>query len=294
MQQPLDPDQPQAPAPGWFRDALDARPEVGSTVVDGARIAYRSWGDPGAQDVVLVHGGAAHGRWWDHVAPLLATGRRVVALDLSGHGDSDRRPAYDLDRWSDEVAAVTAAAGIAAPPVVIGHSLGGLVTIRLARRGILPMLGAMIVDSPVGRADEHLTAPEETIFGSTRVYATAADAIARFRPVPRQPMLDYVAAHIASTSVREVDGGWTWKFDMGIFGGLVDLPTTLDGMPCRVVLFAGEHGIVSPRMRRTQTDGAARVATIEVPEAGHAIMLDEPLALVAGIRGVLAGWSQTA
>ena len=57
---------------------------------------------------MLVHGGAAHSGWWDHVAPLL-TWHRVVALDLTGHGDSDRREVYDMRLWAREVVAVAAA-----------------------------------------------------------------------------------------------------------------------------------------------------------------------------------------
>ena len=51
---------------------------------------------------------------------LLAEGWRVVAVDLSGHGDSDRRDRYSLDTWAREVLAVVAEAGTTAASVVIG------------------------------------------------------------------------------------------------------------------------------------------------------------------------------
>ena len=60
--------------PAWFSAALDAAVQEGTTVVDGASIAYRAWGDPDGRSIVLVHGGAAHSRWWDHIAPLLTNG----------------------------------------------------------------------------------------------------------------------------------------------------------------------------------------------------------------------------
>ena len=103
-----------APAepPPWFTAAMNAPVKQARVDVDGTPIAYRAWGDRGDAGIVLVHGGAAHARWWDHIAPLLDGGRRVVALDLSGHGDSGRRDAYSLDQWSMEVLAVAAAAGI--------------------------------------------------------------------------------------------------------------------------------------------------------------------------------------
>src|ERR1700729_2075043 len=98
--------------PAWFSAALAAPVEDGSVDVDGARVRYRAWGDRGARGVVLVHGGAAHARWWDHVGPQLSAGLRVVALDLSGHGDSDWREQYSLGRWAAEVVAVAAEAGV--------------------------------------------------------------------------------------------------------------------------------------------------------------------------------------
>src|SRR5258708_8053838 len=111
--------------PPWFTAAMDAPTEQRAVDVDGATIAYRAWGDRGDVGIVLVHGGAAHARWWDHVAPMLDGGRRVVALDLSGHGDSGRRDAYSLDQWAMEVLSVAAAARIGTPPTVIGHSMAG-------------------------------------------------------------------------------------------------------------------------------------------------------------------------
>jgi pimeloyl-ACP methyl ester carboxylesterase len=62
------------PPPAWFSAALDAAVRDGTTTVDGASIAYRAWGDPDGRSIVLVHGGAAHSRWWDHIAPLLTNG----------------------------------------------------------------------------------------------------------------------------------------------------------------------------------------------------------------------------
>ena len=105
-----------AAPPAWFTAALATPVTQRTTIVDGATIAYRTWGEPGGRGIVLVHGGAAHSCWWDHIGPLLADGRLVVALDLSGHGDSARRESYGLDQWAREVLAVADDAGIATPP----------------------------------------------------------------------------------------------------------------------------------------------------------------------------------
>lgn len=279
--------------PEWFTSALAVEPTVGRVGSAGASIAYRSWGEPGDRNILLIHGGAAHSRWWDHVAPLLATGRRVVALDLSGHGDSDHRQAYSLDIWAQEAHDVASAAGLGDSPYVIGHSLGGLVTLRLASTPGARFGGAIVVDSPIAPpGSRHQDTGESDEFASVRrrIYASEDEAMGRFRPVPAQSSLPYVRDYIARNSLREVDGGWTWKFDPRIFDDRAALPAILTEVHCPVAFFRAEHGLESPRLSES-LEGAG-IALIEIPDAGHAPMLDLPLALVTGIRSVLAEWQR--
>jgi pimeloyl-ACP methyl ester carboxylesterase len=287
---PCDP----AQQPAWFTTAIGTPADQGETVVDGATIAYRAWGERGSTGIVLVHGGAAHARWWDHIAPLLASGHRVVALDLSGHGDSGRRDSYNLDLWAREVLAVADDAGIEAP-IVIGHSMGGFVTLRAASLYGSRMAGAVAIDSPVREiTPEERAAREQRAFGPLRVYPTREAAIARFHPIPDQPALPYVTAHIASTSIRAVAGGWSWKFDPRIFARHQLTPALLTRLDCRVALFRAEHGILSPQMSEVMYDRLGRLApVIEIPAAGHHVMLDQPLALVTGIRTLLSDWDHS-
>src|SRR3954451_20589113 len=134
-------------APSWFTEALAQEPQHRDVVVAGARVAYRVWGPAGAPGVVLVHGGAAHSGWWDHVAPLL-TGHRVAALDLTGHGDSDRRTEYDPLLWAREVVAVAAAADLHRP-VVVGHSMGGWVAVTVGVEHAAEVASVVVIDSPL-------------------------------------------------------------------------------------------------------------------------------------------------
>jgi pimeloyl-ACP methyl ester carboxylesterase len=283
--------------PAWFSAALAAPVQEGAITVDGASIAYRAWGDPDpdGRSIVLVHGGAAHSRWWDHIAPLLTAGWRVVAVDLSGHGDSDRRDRYSLDTWAREVLAVVAEAGSAAASVVIGHSMGGLVTLRLATLAGSQIAGAVAIDSPVrDMAPEDRAARQHRAFGPLRVYPTPEAAVARFRPIPDQPTLAYIADHVAATSIRAAEGGWTWKFDPNVFARDHLTPELLTRLDCRVALFRAEHGLVTPQQGEVLYDRLGRVApVIEIPVAGHHIMLDQPVALVAALRTLLADWDHS-
>lgn len=281
-------------SPQWFREALAAPVDTGKVEVDGAVIRFRAWGTPGSPGLVLVHGGAAHSRWWDHIGPQLAGDRRVVALDLSGHGDSDAREHYSLDQWAHEVVAVAAASGIDGRPVVVGHSMGGLVSFVAAHLHGERLAGVQIIDSPVRqRTPEEEAARRKAAFGPKKVYPTREEALARFRFVPPQDAaVPCVRAHIAETSLTAVDGGWSWKFDPAMFTRTGGETLEIAQPRCPVAYFRAQRGIVPDELMehmRERFGPSAIVAAI--PDAGHHTMIDQPLALVTGIRTVLAAWA---
>lgn len=279
----------QAEAPAWFRAALAEAPLHRSVHVDATRIAYRVWGPATAPGLVLLHGGGAHAGWWDHVAPLLA-GRRVVAVDLAGHGDSGRRESYDLETWARDVLGVVAAEALVRP-VVVGHSLGGWVSYALAARYADRLSGVVSIDSPLN--DE---APSPSRLAERdkplRVYADPADAVATFRTVPPQDVvLPYVRAHLVPASLRPVPGGWSWAFDPRFVGRREPVRALLAAVGCPAVLLRCQHGAVSDAVTaEVRRVAGERLRVVELPAAGHHPMLDQPLALVAALRTLLAVW----
>jgi pimeloyl-ACP methyl ester carboxylesterase len=274
--------------PTWFAAALAQQPERRDVVVAGARIAYRAWGSTGSPGVVLVHGGAAHSGWWDHVAPLL-TGHRVVALDLTGHGDSDRRAEYDPLLWAREVVAVAADAGLDRP-VVVGHSMGGWVAVTVGVEHAAEVGSVVVIDSPLNDQppdEERLRARRRP----HRVYPTQDEAVGHFRTLPPQDVvLPFVRDHVARGSLRPVEGGWTWKFDPDFFGTRLRLRDLLPAVAAPLTLLRCEHGLV-PAAMAIEMAGLTRgpLPVVELPATGHHPMLDQPLALVAVLRTLLAG-----
>ncbi len=296
--------QPAAPAtyhdaPAWYRRAMDV-PHTDETVtVDGADVHYLAWGETGRPGLVFVHGGAAHAHWWTHVAAQFAGVYRVAAIDLTGHGDSDRRDVYSLATWCDEVMAVADAADMAGPPIVIGHSMGGFVTLTTAATHGDRLAGAVVMDSPVTAPDPEMDVRRRHQFRDPKVYPDAATAVSRFRTVPEQDNYEpYVMTHVAATSLHPADGppgSVTWKFDPAIF-----LPNRsaahelLPRVTCRLALFRAEHGLVTPDIGAYMYEQLGRVApVIEIPLAGHHLMLDQPLLVVTALRTLFADWEHS-
>ncbi len=289
-------------APSWFTRAL-AVPFTDEVVdVAGTNVHYLAWGQRGRRGLVFVHGGGAHAHWWSPLAATFADELRVLAIDLSGHGDSGHRDGYALEQWTDEVLAVAQAGGIDGAPVIVGHSMGGFVTIATAALHAAEIAGAIVCDSPVAAPDPEVASYNlKQAFGAPRTYETLDDAVAHFRTVPPQDhYLPYVIDHVARRSLKQVEGGWQWKFDRQVFaqfaGGSmrsVALPY-LDQVTCRLALLRSENGLVTDDIGQSMYERLGRVTPIiEIPEAGHHAMLDEPLILLTALRSLLADWDHS-
>ena len=113
--------------------------------LDGARIHYKSYGK-GREALVMVHGwGCNLGHWRDQI-PDLSKRNRVIALDLLGHGESDKPEiAYTIDHFANAIDAVLRDAKVERA-VVMGHSMGTPVARQFYRKYPQKTLGIIIVD----------------------------------------------------------------------------------------------------------------------------------------------------
>lgn len=113
--------------------------------LDGARIHYKSYGK-GKQALVLVHGwGCRMGHWRDSISDL-AKRNRVIAIDLPGHGESDKpETAYNMDLFANAIDAVMRDAKVD-KAVVAGHSMGTPVARQFYRKYPQKTLAIIIVD----------------------------------------------------------------------------------------------------------------------------------------------------
>jgi len=286
-------------APSWFQQAIAAPHERRVVDVDGCPISYLRWGDVSRPGVVLVHGGAAHAHWWSFLAPLLTAGYHVVAVDLSGHGDSGRRPSYSGETWAGEIMAVGEHAGIRERPILVGHSMGGFVSIVAGAIYGERLAGAVIVDSPVRRPDpETEEGSRGRAFRNPKTYPDLDTALEHFHLIPPQPVVnDYIVDYVARHSLRRVPDGWAWKFDPAIFPRFSprSFHDYLAEVRCRIAIFRGEFSdLVTPEVSEYMSELLGRNAPfVEIPQAYHHLILDQPLAFIAALRAILADWEHS-
>lgn len=115
--------------------------------VDGLRL--RGYAGGAGPPVVLLHGLGGVSSNWVAVVPRLVRTHRVLALDLPGHGGSVRFPRrVGVTAFADAVAGALRAEGIGRA-LVVGHSFGGLVALRLAHRAP-ELVRALLLCAPAG------------------------------------------------------------------------------------------------------------------------------------------------
>ena len=125
--------------------------------VDGVALHADVEGPDDGPVVVFLHGVSGSSATYAWLPPAITRGRRVVRLDLRGHGRSDHAPGtYLIERYGADVAAVLEhAAG--RPAVLVGHSLGGVAAWWVAQRRPELVTAAFLEDPPLfmGETDEH-------------------------------------------------------------------------------------------------------------------------------------------
>jgi pyruvate dehydrogenase E2 component (dihydrolipoamide acetyltransferase) len=122
------------PEPSVEREAEADAPRPREMEVGGRRLRYLELGEGDGLPVLLVHGFGADLNTWMFTQPALAEGRRVIALDLPGHGGSAKEVgAGDGESLTDAVEGGLSALGIGRTHLV-GHSMGGAVAGLLALR----------------------------------------------------------------------------------------------------------------------------------------------------------------
>jgi pimeloyl-ACP methyl ester carboxylesterase len=284
----------QGTTPGWYAESLAHKRDVHRFDCKGAKIEAIGWGERGSPGLLFIHGMLAHARWWDFIAPLLADRFRCAALSFSGMGASQSRSRYSMRIYADEILATIDRLGLkesARKPVLVAHSFGAFPARRLAEWQGHELGGLVILDSQI-RPTSQYTPLRKT--HTLRPYSTMQEALARFRLAPPQICENqFLVDHVASTGLRMEAGCWLRTFDPLIRTKIdpVDYHAGLGEAGCPIAFIYGDRSDIFNEQTKAYVASAyPEHPRIEIPNAAHHVMLDQPLALVAALRSLLSVW----
>ena len=280
--------------PAWFEDAMRCEPEAGRLRVEGAKIEWAAWGERAKPGLLLLIGNGAHIGWWRAIAPMLAVDYRVAAFSWSGMGRSDWRDSYPIETLIKEAMAVSETAGLfdaVQTPFLGAHSFGGFIGLRLMIEHGERFSGGILIDSRL-RARQTWGAEAQPV-PPFHVHETKELAIARFRLKPEQPEVNrFILDMLAEESLEPVGDGWRYRQDPNMRSKTPldsDLIPRMAEARCPLAIVRGVHSrsVIDEIWREQHAAAPPGTPFVEVPDAHHHLMIDQPLALVAALRALL-------
>lgn len=188
-----------------------------------------------------------------------------------------------------------AAAESAEPPILFGHSLGGLIALTAATHSSYGIQGTLAIDSSITPLSEERWS---NLPGMNRrehtVYLDRESILGRYRTIPEDSAtLPFIRDHVAAGSIGQVAGGWSWKFDPAIFETAPWWdPDALLSVRGRVALILGRRGAADADIEEFVRERCGDRIPINVIEnSGHHVPLDQPLELTRQLQQLLADWS---
>lgn len=290
----------------WLRAVADdagiegariSLPEDGFVNVGGLRFHYLDWLGNGAP-IVFLHGGALTAHTFDGVCLALRDRYRCLSMDLRGHGDTEwpgevddslDASARDLEGFIDNLRLER--------PVIVGMSRGALNGLTYAVRSANRLRALVMIDM----------APEIQVEGTARIAAFAQGPESKGTPDDfvvhavahnprRNPLV--VRGTVLFNLRRLEDGSWTWKYDprpgkapssQDRWERYARLWNELGRVTCpTLIVKGGRSRILTEANAERLAHGVPNGRWLTIPDAGHAVQVDQPLALAEAIDRFLS------
>jgi pimeloyl-ACP methyl ester carboxylesterase len=266
-------------------------------VNDGAQSDVKlAFDESGSGDaLLLVHGLGTNRRVWRAATSELGGRWRVLAPDLPGFGESAPVDGgFGLDAAADAVAALAVERG-GGPVDVVGHSLGGAVTIRLARRHP-ELVRRLVLFAPAGLAPRPGLLATALATGAPPFLAARrliGRPLAGSRVARRAVLFGAVhdAGRLSSEDARELlsaSRGARSLRPAARVAIVADVHDELDRLECPLGLLWGERDlVVSARVREQLARRRSDLPVETVPAAGHVAQAERPREFVAALERLL-------
>jgi pimeloyl-ACP methyl ester carboxylesterase len=268
----------------------------GYAVVDGLRLHYVEWGQADRPPVVLLHGLRAYGHWFDEFADVAEGSYRLIALDQRGRGSSDwaKDGVYNTDAYVADLTGLVDQLRLDRF-TLIGHSMGGTNAINFAARYPERVAALVIVDSAPELDPRGLHRIRSELGATPKTFASWDEARAFIRRLHVRPSEQHIATRLAWMLKEAAPGQIAWRLDEAIFDPRMtpDPPSRtwsmLAEIRCPTLLVrGGVSDIVTAEMAERVAAAVPGARWVEVPEAGHMVLEDNPPGFNAAVMAFLA------
>jgi pimeloyl-ACP methyl ester carboxylesterase len=268
--------------------------EPGGKILDltGGDLEVVEEGPRSGSPIVLIHCFTCAINYWNKMIPALARQHRVIAIDLLGHGGSEKpRSGYSVSNQADLIAQALAKLGVSDAEVV-GHSLGGAVAVALAQQSPALVNRVFIVDTPPTHEDGDLGLVAKLGFAPV-----IGEAFWRIKP-------DFAVRkglEVAFAPGFKVPDEFVEDVDRMTFSAYDDSPTAFDdytkeesldrrmketGKPLMVIMGAEEQIIDEPAKRLAEYRATVPGTTVKlISGAGHSPNVEKPGETAALVLG---------
>lgn len=283
------------------RIARAAEPFAQGRVLElpGPDLNVREYGPAGDRAIVLLHGYSASIQWWEAVAPALALGVRVIAIDLVGHGGSeapgDAAP-YSAEGQATAVHQALDALGVR-HAVLVGHSMGGTVATALAESAPDLVDRVVVSDTPAALGMTAMPALGNAVCWP--VLGAAVDKLRSLDAVDKSSLqtgfdADFPVPALAYRSLKRMTHNALC--DAKTAGQINEQRAVADrlaGLGKPVLVVWDDSDALTPTAQNVDRYRQAGLQPVVIAGSGHSPIIEKPSEFISTIKPFINGQHRT-
>lgn len=246
--------------------------------------------DPTLPCAVFVHGAQNdHSVWGLQTRWFAHHGFAVLAVDLPGHNRSEGPALTTVEQMADWVMAVVAESGTAGPVLVFGHSMGSLIALECAARhgDAVQGIGMLATAYPMKVSDallEAAKAREPEAIGMVNAWSHSSLANKPSSPGPGFWMQGVGQRLMERVSQRN-PGASVFHNDFAACNGYANGEAAAAALACPALVICGTKDVMTPAKSARALAARMRSATVVEVPCGHALMGEQPDAVLDAMAG---------
>ncbi|MDC0035726.1 alpha/beta hydrolase [Chloroflexi bacterium] len=264
--------------------------------INGNSLAFYEWGNQGDPVLICLHSHTNSAASWREFAEFASGKYHVYALDQRGHGNSEwAKDGYARAKFVEDLSEFVKISNLG-KLTLVGCSMGGWHSILYASENPDRVQRIVMVDIAPEPSPERLAAPpsppspmEFEALEDGYVWLKSGNSLASDKRLFEE----------AESRLKKTDlGTWTWKADLkGFDNPLPDMTSAtligqywsaIESIQCPILEIRGaKSGLVSDDTIEKMTRVGKDVSHIDVEDAGHVVMVDQPDSFIKAVTGFL-------